>query len=314
MLKYSFYIIYLIFIIFFSYNKTTNSEEINFNLKKLADGVFFHNAILDEPNKKNQGLIANLGVIIGRDSILVIDAGSSKKLAEKFIKSIKNISVKPIRYLIITHRHFDHSYGIEAFKEINAKIYMSKEEFYYFKKDGPRIFKNLVENRGFYKTNINFKNIVEEDVFFLIHEQIIDLGDRKVLVKNFGIAHTKGDLIVYDYKTKTYFVGDLIFRGRAAAFSDANIVKWRKKINYFFKGSWNFIVPGHGKAIKKKNSLYDTSNWLKFLQDSIKRAIKNGDMISEIFEYEIPQTINHLKLIKPALREGLKRQIDILQE
>ena len=78
MLKYSFYIIYLIFIIFFSYNKTTNSEEINFNLKKLADGVFFHNAILDEPNKKNQGLIANLGVIIGRDSILVIDAGSSK--------------------------------------------------------------------------------------------------------------------------------------------------------------------------------------------------------------------------------------------
>ncbi len=224
MLKYSFYIIYLIFIIFFSYNKTTNSEEINFNLKKLADGVFFHNAILDEPNKKNQGLIANLGVIIGRDSILVIDAGSSKKLAEKFIKSIKNISVKPIRYLIITHRHFDHSYGIEAFKEINAKIYMSKEEFYYFKKDGPRIFKNLVENRGFYKTNINFKNIVEEDVFFLIHEQIIDLGDRKVLVKNFGIAHTKGDLIVYDYKTKTYFVGDLIFRGRAAAYSDANIV------------------------------------------------------------------------------------------
>ena len=147
MLKYSFYIIYFIFIIFFSYNKTTNSEEITFNLKKIADGVFFHNAILDEPNKKNQGLIANLGVIIGRESILVIDAGSSKKLAEKFIKSIKNISVKPIRYLIVTHRHFDHSYGIEAFKEINAKIYMSKEEFYYFKKDGPRIFQNLVENQ-----------------------------------------------------------------------------------------------------------------------------------------------------------------------
>ena len=314
MLKYSFYIIYFIFIIIFSYNKTTNSEEINFNLENLADGVFIHNAILDEPNKKNQGLIANLGVIIGKESILIIDTGSSKKLAEKFIKSIKNISVKPIRYLIITHRHFDHAYGIEGFKEINTKIYMSKEEFYYFKRDGPKIFKNLVENRGFHKANINFKNIVEDDVFFLTDEQIIDLGDRKVLVKNFGVAHSKGDLIVYDYKTKTYFVGDLIFRGRAAAFSDANIVKWRKKINYFFKGSWNFIVPGHGKVIKKKSNLYDTSKWLRFLQDSITRSIKNGDMISEIFEYDIPKTISHLKLIGPTLREGLKRQIDILQK
>ena len=43
-----------------------------------------------------------------------------------------------------------------------------------------------------------------------------------------------GDIIIYDYKTKTYFVGDLLFKGRAAAFTDANLIEWRKKINFFF--------------------------------------------------------------------------------
>ena len=161
-------------------------------------------------------MIANLGIIVGEKSILVVDAGPSKALAKKFIRIIKKISDKPIRYLIITHRHFDHSYGMEAFKEINSKIYMSKKEFYAFKKYGPTIFNNLVKNRGFDKEGINFNNITLDDIFFLDGYEILDLGNRKVLIKNIGAAHSEGDLIVYDYNTKTYFVGDLILN-RAAA-------------------------------------------------------------------------------------------------
>ena len=50
-----------------------------------------------------------------------------------------------------------------------------------------------------------------------------------------------GDIIIYDYKTKTYFVGDLLFKGRAAAFTDANLIEWRKKIN--------FLLKIHGKLL-----------------------------------------------------------------
>lgn len=312
-MKKDFLNIFLIFSIIYFFKIIVVAEDISFKLKSPIDGIYYHKGILSEPNERNQGLIANLGIIIGEESILVVDAGPSKSLANKFIRIIKKISDKPIKYLIITHRHFDHSYGIEAFKEINANIYMSKKEFYSFKKYGPTIFNNLVENRGFDKEGINFNNITSDDIFFLEAEEILDLGNRKVLIKNVGAAHSEGDLIVYDYKTKTYFVGDLIFRNRAAAFTDANILKWSDKINFLFKESWKFVVPGHGEIIKSKEELFDTSNWLKFLQKTITKAKKNGDMISEILEYKVPENLDHLKLKKSTLKKGLKRKIDILQ-
>ena len=71
--------------------------------------------------------------------------------------------------------------------------------------------------------NINFDNISDEKINFLDDSIEVNLGNRRVLIKNLGIAHTKGDLIAYDFNTNTYITGDIIFIGRAAAFSDANI-------------------------------------------------------------------------------------------
>ena len=304
---------FLIFLTIFLLNKVTLAKELIFKLDKVAEGIYYHRSILDEPNIRNQGLIANLGLIVGDENILVVDAGPSKILARKLIASIKNISNKPIRYLILTHRHFDHAFGIEAFKELNTIIYMSKKEFYYLKKDGPAIFNNLVKNRGFKNTGVNFNNIEENDINFLEDEKILDLGNRKVLIKNLGAAHTMGDIIIYDYKTKTYFVGDLLFKGRAAAFTDANLIEWRKKINFFSKEPWKIIIPGHGEVIKKKDDLNDTLLWLKFVQKSIERSLENGDMLSEVLQYDMPEKINHLELKTITLKEGLKRQFEIIK-
>ena len=49
-------------------------------------------------------------------------------------------------------------------------------------------------------------------IFFLNDELVLDLGNRKVLIRNFGEDHSAGDLIVYDYNSKIYFVGDIIFQ------------------------------------------------------------------------------------------------------
>ena len=304
---------FFIFLTIFLFNKVPLAKELIFKLDKVAAGIYYHKGILDEPNIRNQGLIANLGLIVGDEHILVVDAGPSKILAKKLIASIKNISDKPIRYLILTHRHFDHAFGIEAFKELNTIIYMSKKEFYYLKKDGPTIFNNLVKNRGFKKTGVNFNNIEEKDLNFLEDEKILDLGNRKVLIKNLGAAHTMGDIIIYDYKTKTYFVGDLLFKGRAAAFTDANLTEWKKKINFFSQAPWKIIIPGHGEVIKKKEDLNDTFVWLKFVQKSIERSLENGDMLSEVLQYDMPEKINHLELKTITLKEGLKRQFEIIQ-
>ena len=117
---------------------------------------------------------------------------------------------------------------------------------------------------GFNKNNINFDKILEKDITFLKSEKKINLGDRQVLISNLGEAHSKGDIIAYDYFSKTYIVGDFIFQGRAAAFSDANIHSWIKKIEQKLNLPWNYLIPGHGNIIDKKVGLNDTKNWLLF--------------------------------------------------
>ena len=63
----------------------------------------------------NKGDIANIGFIVGKNSIAVIDTGSSVKIGKEMLKKIKEISTVPISHIIITHAHPDHFFGTEAF-------------------------------------------------------------------------------------------------------------------------------------------------------------------------------------------------------
>ncbi len=301
---------FLIFILAYFIFFKCIADNFNLKLQKIASGLWICIAPNEEPNKINQGQIANITLIEGENDMLVYDAGPSKLFAQKLIKEIKSITNKPIKYLVLSHRHFDHSYGVEAYKEEGAIIFIDKREFFFLKKEGPRINSLLVKNLGLKKGNINFKNIIKEDFTFLEKEKIIDLGNRKILIKNIGNAHTQGDIIIYDYNTKTYIVGDFIFEGRAAAFSDANISLWRKKITTELSYNWDMIIPGHGKIIKEKNKLHETTKWLDYLDQVIKTSIVRGDMIAEIFEYPMPYELKALKMKEITLRQGLKRQIN----
>ncbi len=306
MLKFSSFVI----IIFYLINNNCIADNKKLILKEVSKGLWLYNASNETPNKSNQGLIANVTAIIGKKYILVYDSGPSKQFARNFINQIKAISNKPIKYLIISHRHFDHAYGIEPFIKEGAKIYFDEKEFEYFKEEGPKINKLLVENLGFDKNNINFNNVTDKDIKFFENESVIDLGNRKILIKNIGNAHTKGDIIIYDFNSKTYITGDFVFYGRAAAFSDANLSLWMSKLETELNLPWIKIIPGHGKIINNKKKLNDTKLWLSFLDKSIINAISVGDMISEIFEYPFPKAIDALKMKDITLRQGLKKQIN----
>lgn len=278
-------------------------------LNEILPGILFYSAKNEEANNLNQGAIANKIAILGEKYILVFDAGPSKIFAEKFIKEVRKFSNNPIKYLVISHRHFDHAYGIEAYIQQKATILMDKTEFFYFKKEGPEINKLLIENLGLDKNNINFDKISEKNILFINDEIEVDLGNRKVLIKNLGEAHTKGDIVSYDYNTKTYLAGDLIFQERAAAFSDADISKWINTIERKLDKPWSFLIPGHGKVVNNAEGLGDTKDWLYFIDQAIKKSMSNGDTIAEIFYYPIPDNIKHLKMKSITLRQGIKKQI-----
>ena len=300
---------FVIIIIYYLIINNCIADNDKLVLKEVSKNLWVYNASNESPNKFNKGLIANVTAIIGEKYTLVYDAGPSKQFAENFINQIKSISNNPIKYLIISHRHFDHAYGIEPFIKEGAKIYFDKKEFEYFKTEGPKINKLLIENLGFNKNNINFSNVMATSIHFFNGKSVIDLGSRKVLIENIGNAHTQGDIIIYDFQSKTYVTGDFVFQGRAAAFSDANLNLWMSKLETKLDFPWIKIIPGHGKIINNNKGLNDTKLWLSFLNKSIIKAVSQGDMISEIFEYPMPIALNALVMKDITLRQGIKKQI-----
>tara|TARA_X000000950_G_scaffold127100_1_gene158911 strand:+ start:316 stop:1272 length:957 start_codon:yes stop_codon:yes gene_type:complete len=314
MINYFFKLKIISFFLFFLFLKYNIAENNQILLKELLPGILLYYGENEEPSKKNKGAIANKVAIIGKKSILVYDAGPSKQFAERFIKELRKYSKKPIKYLVISHRHFDHAYGIEVYIKNKVTVFIDKTEYSYLKKEGPLINNLLIKNLGFNEDNINLDNISDEKINFLDDSIEVNLGNRRVLIKNLGIAHTKGDLIAYDFNTKTYITGDVIFIGRAAAFSDANIPMWINVINNKLDLPWDHLIPGHGRIIKSNLELNDTKNWLFFLDSAVKKAVSEGDMISEIFHYPIPKEIHHLKMKSITLRQGIKKQLNLYRK
>ena len=110
------------------------------------------------------------------------------------------------------------------------------------------------------------------------------------------------------------FTGYVIFIGRAAAFSDANIPMLINVINNKLDLPWDYLIPGQSRIIKNKLELNDTKNWLYFLDYALKKAVYEGDVISEIFQYPIPKEIYHLKMKSITLRQGIRKQLNLYRK
>jgi len=70
----------------------------------------------------NRNFISNAGFVVTDDGVVVVDALGSPELARQLLAEIKRITSQPVRYVIATHYHADHIYGLQSFAEAGAKI------------------------------------------------------------------------------------------------------------------------------------------------------------------------------------------------
>ena len=256
------------------------------NVIEITDGIYVHYGKHENIYEGNVGDIANLGFIIGDESIAVIDTGGSLVVGEAFRLAIKKISQKPIKFVINTHVHQDHIFGNIAFVKEDAIIY------------GHYKLKKALQERGSqYMAQINqmgdelkgtriifpHKIIAEtskDETKKLSNSITIDLGNRKLFLTSHEVAHTYSDVSVYDLKTKTLFVGDLVQDERLPTV-DGLAKNWIKVLNQIEKIDFNIMVPGHGKIQTDNSALNKTKKYLQILYDEVIEVLKKDIAVED---------------------------------
>jgi cyclase len=246
---------------------------------KLAEGVYLirHK---DAPDTFPQ---SNTTVIIGESEVLVVDSCYLPSAAREDIAQIRQWTNKPVRYLVNTHWHYDHTMGNgvywEAFPGLSiiAQTETAKQSVNYnpgwferfprradaFRKilaDGKdNNGKTLTEGekkeyeeaiKGIEPVQAEFKALKDKTPNFTFDSELsINLGNRTVEIKHLGRGNTAGDAIVYLPQEKILIAGDLVVRPVPYLFGGypADFVKTLGKLN---RMDFQTLVPGHGEVLR----------------------------------------------------------------
>lgn len=144
------------------------------------------------------------GIYIGKNEILIIDAKMNKNSVDQVIEQIRQISDKPLTYLVNTHSDGDHINGNQYFPETVTFIAHEncRKDFFLPRRDGTPS-KWTKPELASYIPSLTFRDKMN-----------IYLGSKKIELWYFGVGHTSGDIVIYFPEEKTAFLGDQIFLTR----------------------------------------------------------------------------------------------------
>jgi cyclase len=265
-----------------------------YKFEKITDGVFYATATGSMVTGSNNV------VIIGQRDVLVVDTGTSPAAARAFLEDLKAITTKPVRYVVNTHFHYDHTNGNQVYA---GKADIIAHEYVRF------AVQNLnVLQREPYKTSqlINVPNRIEslkkqisaakdaptksalEQQLKVAQEgweqlkeitptppnvtyttkKVLNLGRREVQLLFLGRGHTNGDTVVFLPKEKIVCTGDLM-ESQIAYMGDAQFDEWITTLDALKKLGFETDLPGHGAPFRNKGLI---TAFQEYLRDLMKQG------------------------------------------
>jgi glyoxylase-like metal-dependent hydrolase (beta-lactamase superfamily II) len=201
----------------------------------------------------------NIGVVRGSDALLLVDTRCHDREAAELLDELRVFGTRPIRWIVNTHWHFDHTFGNAAVARAAApRVEMwgqrvMRDELLRWSDEAKTKWSAARPESPEWEADIAAVEIVAPD--HLVDDvAVIELGDRAVRMQHFGPAHTGGDLVTFVDDAGAVFAGDLVEEGAPPAYGDdCHPFGWpvcnAAMLEQIPAGAT--VVPGHGDVVDR---------------------------------------------------------------
>ncbi|MBC7944079.1 MAG: quinoprotein relay system zinc metallohydrolase 2 [Burkholderiales bacterium] len=250
-----------------------------FKVTEIAEGAYVSYGVNEDISRQNLGAISNIGFIVGKKCVAVIDTGGSIAVGRALRAAVKQRTDVPICYVINSHVHQDHIFGNAAFDDSVTFVGHQKLAAAMAAR-GPTYLNALERDLGAAASGTRIV-APEQTVSATGGELELDLGERILELRAWPTAHTDNDLTVYDEKTGTLWLGDLLFADHIPTL-DGNLKGWLAVMQQLRELPARRAVAGHGKIDHDwHTALARQQRYLNTLLNETRAAIKAGKTIQQ---------------------------------
>ncbi len=266
-------------------------------VEEVAAGVYVHVGETADFTPGNRGGIANLGFVVGEEAVAVIDTGGSAAQGRDWLETVRSLTDRPVRWVVVTHLHPDHLLGTAAFAAAGARVWGHAALPRAIAERGPSYLARMADLLGPAVEGTTLPRIDETVAVGEARE--LDLGGRVLELRAWPTAHTDGDLTVFDRATGILFTGDLLFVDRLPVI-DGSLPGWLAVLDELARIPASGAVPGHGPAtVPWPAALAAERAYLGELRDAVRAVLRRGLSLAQAVTAVPPPDPGNWRLIEP---------------
>jgi glyoxylase-like metal-dependent hydrolase (beta-lactamase superfamily II) len=255
-----------------------DASALEVRFRPVAEGVYAHIGDTGARSVDNEGLNANIGLVVTPAGAVLIDSGATFQSAREIFEAIGKITSQPLKWVINTggqdHRWLGNGYfkaqGAEIIAHANARADMLN-----------RGNDHLEGLKAALNTKADGTVPTLATRFVSGNDERLELGGVVFELRHRGGAHTPGDMMVWLPARQVLFAGDVVYVDRMlGVIPVSNTQRWLDTFSVIEQLNPKTIVPGHGSVTDIATARSDTKAFLEALRAHMKKAVDDGTDVS----------------------------------
>jgi glyoxylase-like metal-dependent hydrolase (beta-lactamase superfamily II) len=262
-----------------------SAHALEVKFQPIADGVFAHIGDIGPRSLENEGLNANIGLVVTPAGSVLIDSGATYRSARQIHDAVKKVTPQPVKWVINTggqdHRWLGNGYfkeqGAEIIAHANARADMQA-----------RGGDHLAGLKSILKDNAEGTVPTLPTRFISGNDSRLELGGVVFQLEHRNGAHTPGDMMVWLPQMNVLFTGDVVYVNRLLGVIPVSDTRnWLATFAVIEELHPKVIVPGHGDVTDLATARADTRAYLVALRAHMKKAVDDGvDMSTAVKSFD----------------------------